>query len=184
MQGMRALRESEGISYQTPILEIRKCTENPKRPQKLAPIFPNLTFQSKFERKLFFWTQKFLDPKNFSSKIFGWSLTGTVNLYKICTCISYKVSMSIYITQRMDVFCIKFLVFKSPYLQGVSKKTPEFSFITIIVITCKPCNGFTNCFFLLKTEIHAQILHTEPFLCNIRKQGYLKNKMRFRSRQI
>ena len=69
-------------------------------------------------------------------------------------------------------------------VQGVSKKTPEFSFITIIVITCKPCNGFTNCFFLLKTEIHGQILHTEPFLCYIRKEGYLKNKMRFGSKQI
>ena len=54
------------------------------------------------------------------------------------------------------------------FIQGVSKKTPEFSFITIIAITCKPCNRFTNCFFLLKT------LHTEQFLCNIRQQGKTK----------
>ena len=62
-----------------------------------------------------------LDPKDFSSNFFGWSLTGTVNRYKICTCMSYKVSMSTYITQRVDVFCIKFLIFKSPYLLGVVK---------------------------------------------------------------
>ena len=40
-------------------------------------------------------------------------------------------------------------------IQGVSKKTPEFSCIRRIVVTFEPCNGFTNCFFLLKTEIHT-----------------------------
>ena len=39
-------------------------------------------------------------------------------------------------------------------LQGVSKKTPEFSCITKNVVACKPCNRITNCFSLLKTEIH------------------------------
>ena len=72
----------------------------------------------------FIWTYYFLDPKDFSSKIFGWSLSRTVNLYKICTGISFKVSMYTYITQRTDVFCIKFLVFKSPSRVG---NRPKFS---------------------------------------------------------
>ena len=32
-------------------------------------------------------------------------------------------------------------------LQGCLKKTPEFSSVTKIVVTCKPCDGFTICFF-------------------------------------
>ena len=61
-------------------------------------------------------------------------------------------------------------------IQGVSKKTPEFFCITRIVVTCKPCNGNTNCFSLLKTEIHLWMLNTEPFLCHIRGLRYLKTK--------
>ena len=63
------------------------------------------------------------------------------------------------------------------FIQGVSKKTPEFSCIRRIVVTFEPCNGFTNCFFLLKTEIHTQILNTEPILYDFRQPRYLPNKM-------
>ena len=41
-------------------------------------------------------------------------------------------------------------------LQGVWLKTPEFSSIMKIVVTCKPFNIFTSFFFLLKTEFHTQ----------------------------
>ena len=34
-------------------------------------------------------------------------------------------------------------------------------------------------FFLLKTEIHTQILNTKPFLCDFWGLRYLQNKMRF-----
>ena len=40
------------------------------------------------------------------------------------------------------------------------------SCIRSIVVTFEPCNRFTNCFFLLKTEIHSQILNTYEF-CTI-----------------
>ena len=53
----------------------------------------------------------------------------------------------------------------------------EFSSITKIVVTCKPCTRFTICFFLLKTEIHTQILNTEPILYNSRKSRYPQNKI-------
>ena len=49
-------------------------------------------------------------------------------------------------------------------VQGVSIKTPEFSSITKIVVTCKTFNIFTNFFSLLKTEIHTQKTNIEPTL--------------------
>ena len=67
---------------------------------------------------------------------------------------------------------------------GRLKKTPEFSCITKIVVTCKPCNGITNCFSLLKTEIHLWMLNTEPFLCHIRGLRYSKNKIWLWNREI
>ena len=51
-------------------------------------------------------------------------------------------------------------------LQGDSKIMQEFFHITRTVVACEPCHRITNHFFLLKTEIHTQILHTEPFLSN------------------
>ena len=39
-------------------------------------------------------------------------------------------------------------------LTGRLKKTLEFSCTTKTVVICKPCNRITNCFYLLKTEIH------------------------------
>ena len=39
-------------------------------------------------------------------------------------------------------------------------------------------------FFLLETEIHVQFLHTKPFLCNIRKLRYLRNKTGFLNRLL
>ena len=53
-------------------------------------------------------------------------------------------------------------------LQGVYKKNAWILLYPRIGITCNPCNGFTNWFFLLKTEIYTQILNTEPFLYNFR----------------
>ena len=60
---------------------------------------------------------------------------------------------------------------------GSLKKTPEFSCIRRNVVTFEPCNGFTNCFLLLKTEIHTQILNTESILYDFRQPRYLPNKM-------
>ena len=55
-------------------------------------------------------------------------------------------------------------------LQGVSIKT--------FVVTCKPFNIFTNSFFLLKSQIHAQMINTEPILYDFRQLRYPQNKMR------
>ena len=66
------------------------------------------------------------------------------------------------------------------YLQGVSKKTQEFSCITRIIVTCELFHRIINRFFLLKTEVHTQILNTELFLCNFRASRYQQNKMGFR----
>ena len=49
-------------------------------------------------------------------------------------------------------------------LQGVDKYFRILQYHKSVV-TCESCNKFTNHLFLLKTEIHAQILNTEPFLC-------------------
>ena len=64
-------------------------------------------------------------------------------------------------------------------IQGDSKKTQEFSHITRTVVACEPCHGFTNRFFLRKTEIQTQILNTEKFLCNLMGLRYQQNKMGF-----
>ena len=49
--------------------------------------------------------------------------------------------------------------------------------VFILQISWQPSIGFSNSFFLLKTEIHMQILNTNPFLCDFRGPGYLQNKM-------
>ena len=41
----------------------------------------------------------------------------------------------------------------------------------------QPNTWFSNCFFLLKTEIHMYILNTEPFLCDKRGLRYMRNKI-------
>ena len=64
-------------------------------------------------------------------------------------------------------------------LQGVSKKTQEFSDITSTSVTNEPCHKITNYFLPQKTEIHGQILNTEPFLCDFRGLIYLQNKTGF-----
>ena len=60
-------------------------------------------------------------------------------------------------------------------LQGDSKKTQEFSLITRTVVAYELCHGITNCFFSLKTEIHTQILNTEPILHSFRGLRYFEN---------
>ena len=62
---------------------------------------------------------------------------------------------------------------------GWLKKTQEFSHITRTFVACEPCHRNTNSFFPLETEIHTQILHTEPFLCNFLGSRYQQNKMGF-----
>ena len=69
-------------------------------------------------------------------------------------------------------------------LQGDSKKTQEFSLIIRTAVAYELCHGITNPFFLLKTEIHMQILNTEPFLCLFRGLRYLTNKMGLWSKKI
>ena len=54
----------------------------------------------------------------------------------------------------------------------LKKNVPVF----ILQIFRKPSIGFSNCFFLLETEIHTQILNTKPFLCNIRGPRFYKTK--------
>ena len=54
----------------------------------------------------------------------------------------------------------------------------------ILQISCQPSIKFSNSFFLLKTEIHTQILNTKPFLCNFREPRYLPNKIDFLTRAI
>ena len=51
--------------------------------------------------------------------------------------------------------------------------------VFIFEISRQPSIGFSNSFFLLKTEIHMQILYTKPFMCDLRGPGYLENKMWF-----
>ena len=54
----------------------------------------------------------------------------------------------------------------------------------VCLISPKLRNRFLNSFFLLKTEIHVQILNTEPVLCFFRGLRYLQNKTQFRNRQV
>ena len=49
----------------------------------------------------------------------------------------------------------------------------------VFFISLQPNIGFSNCFFLLKTEIHTQILNTKPFLCEFLGLRYLQNIMGF-----
>ena len=69
------------------------------------------------------------------------------------------------------------------WLQGDSKKTQEFSLITRTVVVYELCHEIINRLFLPKTEIHTQILNTEPFLCYFRGQRFLTNKMVLWSRK-
>ena len=50
-------------------------------------------------------------------------------------------------------------------LQGISKKNCT---LLILQIFRGPSIVFSNCFFLLKTEIHMLILNTKPFLYGAR----------------
>ena len=61
---------------------------------------------------------------------------------------------------KYDYVKICMTLYDYVWLQGVPIKMPEFSSITKIVVTCKRFKIFTNFFFLLKTEIHAQILNS------------------------
>ena len=66
---------------------------------------------------------------------------------------------------------------RSSIIQGDSKKTQEFSLITRTVVVYELYHEIINRLFLKKTEIHTQILNTEPFLCYFRGQRFLTNKM-------
>ena len=61
-------------------------------------------------------------------------------------------------------------------IQGVPKKNSQFMFCLIYQ---ESKNKITNRFFPLKIEIHAQILNTEPFLCDLRGLRYKQNKIGF-----
>ena len=49
----------------------------------------------------------------------------------------------------------------------------------VLLISWQPSIGFSNCFFLLKNEIHTKILNTKPFLCDIKGPRNLQNKKWF-----
>ena len=59
---------------------------------------------------------------------------------------------------------------------GCPKKNYHFTFCLVIL---EPKNRITNRFYLLKIEINAQILNTEPFLCDLRGLRYQQNKIGF-----
>ena len=59
---------------------------------------------------------------------------------------------------------IGFFEQQSHHIQGVPKKMR----LGVCLISQQRSIGFLNHFFLLKTEIHMQILNTKPFLCDIR----------------
>ena len=65
-----------------------------------------------------------------------------------------------------------------------SENTYRVSQYAFCLISLQPSIRFSNNFFLLKTEIHTHILHTEPFLCDKRVPRYLQNKMGFWNRSI
>ena len=69
-------------------------------------------------------------------------------------------------------------IFQS-HLLDVSGKMELLYFISISGTKKK----FLKCFSPLKTEIRLEILHTEPFLCDIRGLRYLQNKVGCRNRQ-
>ena len=54
---------------------------------------------------------------------------------------------------------------------GCLKKTPEFSCITKTVVTCKPCNGFTNSFFFSWKLRSLQKFWIQNQFCMISKQN-------------
>ena len=62
------------------------------------------------------------------------------------------------------------------YNTGCFKKNGA---VFILQISQQPSIGFSNCFFLLKTKIHMQILNTKPFLYNFRGLKNLQNKIGF-----
>ena len=59
---------------------------------------------------------------------------------------------------------------------GHPKENYHFTFCLIFQ---KPKSRITNCFFLLKAEIHTQILKTRPITCDTRGLKYLLNKIGF-----
>ena len=65
-------------------------------------------------------------------------------------------------------------------IQGVPKRIG----LGFCLISRLQSIGFSNCFFLLETEIHTQILNAKPFLCDIKGLRYLQNKMWFWNRSI
>ena len=79
--------------------------------------------------------------------------------------------------ERYVLLAIRYLHFD---IQGVPKKMR----LGFSLISQQPSIGFSNCFFLLKTEIHTQILNTKPFLYDFMGLRYLWNKMRFLTRVI
>ena len=48
----------------------------------------------------------------------------------------------------------------------------------VCLISPKPMNKFPNRFYLLKTEIHMEILNTESILCYFRGLRYLKKQIK------
>ena len=58
-------------------------------------------------------------------------------------------------------------------IQGVPKKIR----LGFCLISRQLVIRFLNCFFLLKTEIHTQILNTKPLLSIIRGLKYIQNKI-------
>ena len=72
-------------------------------------------------------------------------------------------------------------IFKKRLIYRVFKKNGA---VFILQMSRQPSIRFSNRFFLLKTEIHTQILNTKPFLCDFWGSRYLPNKIEFLTRAI
>ena len=97
-----------------------------------------------------------------------------IEMIKIIKIIEIIIIIEIF---KMIKKILKIKIIKIIKIQGVSKKMGQCLF-------CKFLSNQVSDFqiLFLKTEIHMQILNTQPFLCDIRGPGYLQNKMRFSNR--
>ena len=118
----------------------------------LDPNFLDLRFLDQNIIEPFF-SQNFLIPnlglKMFLNPISFYHKSGLKHLKKI-VCLEHSFN------QRCVLTWIFLNLIVLVQHTGRLKKNAWILLYPRICITCKPCNGFTNYFFLLKTEIHTQ----------------------------
>ena len=140
-----------------------------------------------------FWTKKKVLPSRYSFlgqkrlnlvKVDPWMVIGGLEGLKgwILGLLNQKESLfqQVFLTQQRLVLVkvepsIDIYFAFSWNLQGVPKKMR----LLFCLISRQPNIRFSNCFFLLKTEIHTLVLNTQTFLSNFWGLRYLRNKMGF-----